>query len=263
MAQSPAFEQLDVAGRTIEAVVEGSGRPLVYLHGGEGIEASLPFVGRLSKSFKVVAPSHPGFGGSPRHGFRDVHDLAYHTLDLLDALKLDNPVIVGSSFGGWIAAEMAVRAASRLGALVLIDAVGIKTGGPMERNIADLFSLTPEALHKLAYRNPPPMPMPTNLDEARRIATNREAFSHYAWSPTLHNPRLRRWLHRITTPTLLVWGAQDQVVKPEYGRAFAEGIPGAKLKLIDEAGHYPHHEQTEAVAAAVEEFAAESAAVAA
>jgi pimeloyl-ACP methyl ester carboxylesterase len=170
-------------------------------------------------------------------------------------------VVVGASFGGWIAAEMAVRSPARLGSLVLIDAVGIKTGGPLDRNIADVFSQTPEALHALSYRNPPPPPAPADLAAARRIATNRENFSRFAWSPTLHNPGLRRWLHRITTPTLLVWGAEDRITAPDYGRTYAREIPGAKFKLIDEAGHYPQHEQTEAVARAVEEFAGAPAAV--
>lgn len=261
MAESAAFEQLDVAGRTVEVLIKGRGRPLVYLHAGDGVEPSQGFIDRLARSFRVIAPSHPGFGGSPLHGLRDVHDLAYHNLDLLESLKLEAPVVVGSSFGGWIAAEMAVRAPARLGSLVLIDAVGIKTGGPLDRNIADVFSFTPEALNALSYKNPPPMPLPADLAAARRIATNRETFSRYAWSPTLYDPGLRRWLHRITTPTLVVWGAEDRIVAPDYGRSYAQGIPGAKFKLIDDAGHYPQHEQTEAVAKAVEDFAGASVAV--
>ncbi|HEY3697126.1 alpha/beta hydrolase [Phenylobacterium sp.] len=261
MAGSPAFEQLDVAGRTVEVLTQGRGRPLVYLHAGDGIEPSLGFIERLARSFKVIAPSHPGFGASPRHGLRDIHDLAYHTLDLLETLELEAPVVAGSSFGGWIAAEMAVRAPARLGGLVLIDAVGIKTGGPEDRNIVDIFSHTPEALNALSYNRPPPMPAPADLAAALRIASNRESLSRFAWSPTLHNPRLRRWLHRITTPTLVVWGADDRIVAPDYGRAYAQGVPGARFELIEDAGHYPQREQPEAVARAVEAFAGVAAAV--
>jgi len=261
MADSPVYEQADIAGRQVELIVRGQGRPLLYLHAGDGIEPSLGFIERLSRSFKVTAASHPGFGASPRHGFRDVHDLAYHYLDLLDALKLASPVVVGASFGGWVAAEMAIRAPTRLGSLVLIDAVGIKTTSPDQRDIADLFSLTPAALNELVYKRPPPVPAPADIEAARRIAANQETLSRYAWAPTLHNPRLARWLHRITTPTLLLWGAEDRVVTPDYGRAYAKAIPGAKFQLIDDAGHFPEREQTEAVARAVEAFAGASASV--
>jgi pimeloyl-ACP methyl ester carboxylesterase len=257
----PAYERATIAGREIELLRRGRGRPLLYLHAGDGIEPSLGFVERLSRSFKVTAASHPGFGASPRHGFRDVHDLAYHYLDLIDVLGLDHPVVVGASFGGWIAAEMAIRAPERLGALVLIDAVGIKTTPPDQREIADLFSFTPQALNDLVYKRPPPVAAPSDLDAARRIAANQEALSRYAWSPTLHNPRLARWLHRITTPTLVVWGAEDRVVAPDYGRAYARAIPLAKFKLVEDAGHFPEREQTETVARAVEEFAGASTAV--
>lgn len=252
---SADFDETEIAGRPIEILTRGRGRPLLYLHAGDGVEASAAFIDRLAKTFKVIAPSHPGFGGSPLSGLRDMNDLAFHYLDVLDVLNLERPVLVGSSFGGWIAAEVAIRAPERLGALVLIDAVGIKTGAPDERTIADIFSCTPAQLNELAYKRPQPLPSPADIDAARRIATNRESLSRFAWSPTLHNPRLKRWLHRISTPTLVVWGADDRIVAPDYGRAYAEAIPGAQFQLVEDAGHFPEREQTEIAAEAVMAFA--------
>jgi len=257
------FEDVEIAGRPVEILRRGAGRPLLYLHAGDGVEPSIPFLDRLSQAFRVIAPSHPGFGASPLSGLRDVDDLAYHYLDLIDALKLERPLVVGTSFGGWIAAEIAIRAPERLGALVLIDAVGIKTGSPEQRTIADIFSLTPDAVKDLSYKRPQPASPPADLDAARRIAANQEALSRYAWSPTLHNPRLRRWLHRISVPTLILWGADDRIVAPDYGRAYADAIPGATFKLITDAGHFAEREQTEATAQAILAFAGTNTAAAA
>lgn len=259
----PGFDEIDVAGSRVEILRRGRGQPLLYLHAGDGVESSEPFLDQLAQDFEVIAPSHPGFGGTPIGDIRDVNDLAYHYLDMLDVLKLKQALVVGSSFGGWIAAEIAVRAPERLGGLVLIDGVGIKTGAPDQRTIADIFSMTPQALHELAYKHPQPVPEPADIDEARRIATNRDSLSRFAWSPTLHNPRLRRWLHRISTPTLLLWGAEDRIVAPDYGRTYAAEIPGAEFQLIDDCGHFPEREQTAATAQAIVRFARARASVAA
>jgi len=257
------FDRMEIAGRPVEILSRGRGQPLLYLHAGDGIEPSVPFIDRLAQAFTVIAPSHPGFGASPLSGMRDVNDLAYHYLDLIGALKLERPLVVGSSFGGWIAAEIAIRAPGRLGALVLIDAVGIKTGAPDERTITDIFSLTPQALHELSYKNSRPPPAPADIDAARRIAANQESLSRFGWSPTLHNPSLKRWLHRVSVPTLVIWGGDDRIVAPDYGRAYAEAIPGATFKLIADAGHFTEREQTEATAQAILAFAGTTAAAAA
>ena len=78
------------------------------------------------------------------------------------------------------------------------------------------------------------------------IVRGREAFALYGWKPYMHNPRLKRWLHRIDRPTLLLWGAQDGIVSPSYGEGWRQEIPGARLDVISDAGHFPHWEQPEA-----------------
>jgi pimeloyl-ACP methyl ester carboxylesterase len=90
--------------------------------------------------------------------------------------------------------------------------------------------------------------------ELAGIVRSREALCYYAWQPYMHNPQLRRWLHRIDIPTLVLWGAEDRIVKPDYGRAFAAGIPGARFELIANSGHFPQIEQPEAFARAVTAF---------
>ena len=167
--------------------------------------------------------------------------------------------MVGASFGGWIAAEMAVRGNRRLSRLVLIDALGIRLGDRMTRDIADFHNTDAALLDALEWADPNGrQPDLTQLDEAALTAVvrSREAFAHYGWQPYMHNPGLARWLHRIDVPTLVLWGAQDGIVNPDYGRAYADRIDGAVFKTIAAAGHYPQIEQAEPSAAAVRAFIA-------
>src|ERR1700721_1824125 len=121
------MERIDIDGISIEMLVAGKGRPLVFLHGIDYFAQQRPFLDRLAQGFRVVAPRHPGFGASARPGWiRTIGDIAYLYLDLLDRLALDDVLLVGSSFGGWLALELAVRSAARRGGLVLIDALGGK-----------------------------------------------------------------------------------------------------------------------------------------
>src|ERR1700681_4316097 len=129
------MERIDLGGISVEAVIAGSGKPLLFLHGGDYVAQNAPFLDRLARRFRVVAPRHPGVGTTARPAwFRTVHDIAYLYLDLLDRLDLNDAVLVGASFGGWVALELAVRSDSRLSRLVLIDSLGLKFAGREERD---------------------------------------------------------------------------------------------------------------------------------
>ena len=122
---------LSVAGMTLEMLERGQGRPLLFLHPGEGLAPERPWLELLSLRFRVIAPWHPGYGNSPLiDGSSSVDDLAYLYLDLATELKLDNAVLVGACFGGWIAAEMMVRSTARFSHCVLVDPLGNKIRGP-------------------------------------------------------------------------------------------------------------------------------------
>ncbi len=245
---------------TLELIDAGSGRPIVFLHGGDGIDPRWPVLTHLAGLGRLVAPSHPGFGHSalPAH-FRSVDDLAYAYLDLFEQMNLRDAVLVGVSLGGWIAAEIAVRSTARIGHLVLADAVGIRCAtDETAADIADVFSLAPVDVEARAYAEPARWRRSyddCSDDELLVMARNREALSLYGWSPYLHNPILRHWLHRIDRPTLVLWGAADRITTPDYGRAWAEGIAGAQFTLIDNAAHHPHIEQAERFAKEIARFA--------
>jgi pimeloyl-ACP methyl ester carboxylesterase len=243
--------RVHISGVDLELVQGGAGRPLLFLHGGGGPPTGAGLVAALAERYRVLAPSHPGFGHSSLpDSFDRVDDLAFFYLDLIDALNLDQIVLVGHSFGGWIAAEIAVRCCHRLATLVLIDPIGIKIGDRETRDLADVFALSPAQLDKLRFHDPALMAGPdlTTLpdEELATIARNNESLALFMWEPYAHNPKLRGRLHRISVPTLLIWGESDGIVSPEYGAAYRDAIPGARLEVVARAGHLPHLEQPEA-----------------
>lgn len=242
----------------VDVVRKGSGQPLVMLHGGGGPVAAMPFADKLAERFEIIAPTHPGFGGSrvPEH-FDRVDDLAFLYLDLLDELDLKDAVLMGFSMGGWTAAELATMNTSRLSKLILVDSVGVKVGGRDDRDIADIFALPSSTLAEIMFHDPSLAPNPADMtdEQLQIVAANRTALGVYTWDPFMHNPRLRHRLHRIDVPTHFIWGASDRVVTVDYGRAFCKMINGATMTVIEKAGHAPQMEQPDKFVEAVLAFA--------
>jgi pimeloyl-ACP methyl ester carboxylesterase len=263
-------ERVRVGDVELEMLRGGSGPPVVVLHGPTTFSPAAPFLTRLGRHASVLAPSHPGFGGSGRpDDFETTYDLVHCYQDLLDGLpdELGEKVaLIGCSFGGWIAAEVAVACSHRLAGLILVDPVGIKVGGREERDIVHVFNTSPAELGRLAWHDPSRqrpgllgLGWQQHLDgmadeEVVVMARNWDALCLYAWRPHLYNPRLKRWLRRISVPTLLLWGASDRIVTPAYGRAYSALIPGSRLEIIAEAGHHPELEQPEALVEQVARF---------
>jgi pimeloyl-ACP methyl ester carboxylesterase len=244
---------------SLEISLAGEGQPLLFLHGGEYFAQNQDFLDRLARRRRVLVPRHPGFGGSERpDGFRTVHDLAYLYLDLLEQQHLNDVVLVGSSLGGWIALEMCVRSVERIGRIALIDTLGVKFGGREQRDIADVYALpADEVLRRTFFAPERAAPDYTRLDDAEvaSIASDRAATVLYGWRPYMHDPDLRRWLHRVRVPSLVIWGQGDGIVSPDYGEKLCRSLPDARFELISEAGHYPHIERPDPVADAIERFA--------
>jgi pimeloyl-ACP methyl ester carboxylesterase len=251
---------LRVAGVDLAIEERGSGRPLLFLHPGEGLEPQRPWLDLLARQYRVIAPWHPGWGNSALPDWvGSVDDLAYLYLDLAAALKLDQAILVGACFGGWIAAEMAVRSTARFAQAALIAPLGAKFGGVLDRDIADMHAVSRDEFLALAWADPARGDVDTAVlpeAELAAIARGREAFALFGWKPYMHNPRLRHWLHRIDIPTLLLWGAQDRIVTPAYGERWRAAIPGARLETIEGAGHFPLWEQPEAAVAQLTRFLA-------
>ena len=249
---------VSLASTALELLERGQGRPLLFLHAGEGLAPERSWLELLSRKFRVIAPWHPGYGNSPLiDGSGSVDDLAYLYLDLATELGFENAILVGACFGGWVAAEMMVRSTARFSHLVLVDPLGIKVRGRDERDIADMHALPRAEYLKLAWADPAKGDIDfTKLSESElaAIVRGREAFTLYGWKPYMHNPRLKRWLHRIDRPTLLLWGTEDRIVTPAYGEGWRGVIPGARLEIIPQAGHFPHWEQPEEFAERLSAF---------
>jgi pimeloyl-ACP methyl ester carboxylesterase len=250
---------IEIGRYSLDGASAGSGPPLLFLHGGDYFTQNRNFLDRLARRWNVTVPRHPGFGRSERpDGFRTIHDLAYLYLDWLDQQGQRDAVVVGSSFGGWIALEMCVRSVERIGRLVLIDALGVKFGGREERDIADIHALPEDELRRRTFFDPTrALPDYSALgdDELTAIVRDRSATALYGWRPYMHDPGLRQWLHRVRVPTLVLWGDSDGIVSPDYGEKLCGSLPNASFERVAQAGHYPQIECPDAVADAIERFA--------
>src|SRR5215831_3694078 len=255
VAQSDRLKVRDI---DLEVVRRGAGRTIVFLHGFHPLEPGAPFLEHLSRRATVLAPSHPGFGASARpDDFETVYDLIHLYRELIDGLPDDKIALVGASFGGWLAAEIAAACPHRLDRLVLVDALGIKLSDRETPDILDVFNAHPDVVRRASWHDPEcSAPDFDALSDAAltRHARNWEALCLYGWEPYMYNPRLKRWLGRIALPTLVLWGASDGVVRPAYGRAYAALIPGARFAVIEGAGHHPEIEQPAALADRILEF---------
>ena len=254
-----AYERRTVNGIHLEVLRRGAGMPVLLLHGMQTVAPNAPFLDLLGRDAEIIAPSSPGFGNTARPAdFDTIYDLVHLYLALIDDLPYEKIALIGLSFGGWLAAEIAVACRHKLGKLVLVDPLGIKLGGRESRDILDVFNVNPAELRRCAWHDPAKAPDYNAMSDDELVihARNREALCLYAWHPCLYNPQLKNWLGRIHVPTLVLWGASDRIVAPDYGRADAGLIPGARFELIEGAGHHPEQEQPERVSERLAAFLA-------
>jgi pimeloyl-ACP methyl ester carboxylesterase len=257
-------ESVELAGVKIDLERRGSGAPLLVLYGEEALELEAPFLDELAQDHELIIPSPPGFGRSERPDWiTRPGDIAYLYLDLIEKLGLENVPVIGFSLGGWIAVEMAVRDPSVAARLVLVDPYGIKVGGPFDRDIQDLWVSHPSKVAAWKWFDQEKGKRDFSAmseDQLTIVARNVESFARFCWEPYMHNPKLKRRLHRIKAPTLMIWGENDGIVTPDYGKAYSQLIPGAQFAVIPEAGHYPHLEQPQAFMDQVRGFLQQAAA---
>jgi pimeloyl-ACP methyl ester carboxylesterase len=243
----------------LELYEGGHGQPLLFLHGAGGLPSTAPFLELLCRTFRVLAPVHPGFGASSLPFWLDsIDDYAHIYLELLDRFGLKRIILVGASIGGWTAAEMATKTTSHIDRIVLVGPAGIKIGPVDKLDIPDVFAMSEEQVSRLLYVEPDKWrldPSKATEEELLTIARNRQTFALITWEPYMHNPKLRHRLHRIDRPTLVMRGAADGLISNDYAQAYAGLIPGARLETIAAAGHLPHLEQPECFVEQIRRFA--------
>ena len=263
---------LDVNGRKIWLLENGSGAPLLYLHGFADVhsvkESWLPFHDQLADSARLIAPAHPGCAQSDENKDVDtIEDVVFHYLEVLDALKLDQFDLVGHCVGGWIAAELAVRHPEKIRNLVLIGASGLFVEsaliGDIFMNAQPEFGSSYATLREMLFASANqavalemfPDGKGDLEDEVRRYQMLRLSSRIGFKPPYFYNRPLRNRLHRITSPTLVIWGEKDHFTPRSHGETYAKLIPNsAELKIIPGAGHSAHAEKPDATARLVTDF---------
>lgn len=266
---------LDVDGRDVWLLEEGSGPPLLYLHGFADTHSVkdnwLPFHEHLLARARVIAPAHPGCARTDENGdVESIEDVVFHYLELIDALELKQFDLVGVCVGGWIAAELAVRHPEKIRRLVLIGAPGLFVE---KAPIGDIFMMA-QAERGTSYAglrdmlfaradHPPALEFfPDGRgeleDELRRYQMLRFASRIGFRPPYFYNYSLKNRLRRIAAPTLVVWGREDRMVPPVHGEIYARLIPRARtLETIEQAGHSVQVEQPELTGKTVADFLAD------
>ncbi len=263
---------ITVGGRNVTVAEAGKGRPVLYLHGFADVHAGsvgwLPFHDVLAESYRVIAPAHPACAGSDEDEDIDtIDDVIFHTLQVMDAMGLGKVDIVGTCFGGWIAAELAVRNPERVGRLVLIGASGLMVPG---QPIGDLFwQIQPEngieykGLRKLLFsRADHPAALALFPDVRSDIERGLSQFKAMRFAsrvgfkpPYFYHRKLRERLGRFKGEALLVWGDTDRMVPLTHAEAYRTGLGGkTKLKIVAGAGHSPHVEKPKVVAGQIQSF---------
>lgn len=242
--------------------MHGDGPPLLYLHGPWGLTPDLPFLARLASAYKVFAPRHPGTSsGAPNaaHAVDTFWDLVIYYGELMDRLDLKTVPIVGHSFGGLVAAEIAASMPERAKRLVLIDPVGLWRDDHPVKN----WMIMPEAARPRALFADPageaahdffalPEEKEARVASIVSLVWAQACTGKYVWP--LPDKGLKHRIHRIAAPTLIVWGKQDGIVSPVYAQEFASRISGSRTALIEDAGHLPHLERGDQVSNLVHRF---------
>jgi len=252
---------------SVEVLDAGEGAPLFFLHGAGGVPAWEGVLPLLAREYHVFAPLLPGFGQSTGIEYLDDQlDLVLHQFDVMEALDLQRPYVVGESMGGWIAAEMAALRPRDVGRLALAAPVGLWRD---EAPVADMFGMMPHELVPYLFHdeNCPPAQMMravTNLfsdkddrtqDQVEFLISLVRGFRTAAkFLFPIPEHGLEKRLPRIKAPTLVVWGTGDRFVAPLYARIFAERISGARVEMIENAGHLIGLEKPEPYARVVLAF---------
>ena len=254
-------ETVDVGPTPVQVLRGGSGRPLIVLHGIEGPEGWLAFHQVLARDADVWAPTHPGYEGTPRPEWMETitHTALFYGW-FLQSAGLGQVDLVGAGVGGWIAAEMAVMDPSNIRRLVLAGAAGIR---PQEGEIADVFVVPWRDVIERSFHDAEASPEYRRIFSERPFRdfggereSGRAMAMRTCYRPYMHNPALMPLLGRVRTPTLVVWGADDQIMPLECGHMYEKAIAGAQLRLIENCGHWAHFEKPDELAAMVKQFLA-------
>jgi pimeloyl-ACP methyl ester carboxylesterase len=254
-----------IHGRRVEILRLGDGEPILYLHGLADVHSVFapddppPALTHLATGREVVAPAHPGYAGTDDLGpHAEPEDYAFHLLDVIEHLGLDAVDVVGASFGGWLAAELALRHPQRVRHLVLVNPLGLHVprthtglffGAAAPRGIGGFAEV-----RSMLFADPQsPVAreaLPDDMSRERQLRWfgGLAGAARLGWrGPQLQNPKLRDRLRRVTAPTLVLWGERDRITPVAHARVWETELPDAELVLVPDAGHSLPLERPEVV----------------
>ncbi|MET7656607.1 alpha/beta fold hydrolase [Streptomyces sp. NPDC005486] len=245
---------------TITESGPAAGRPVLVLHGGGGPATVAPIAEHLATTAHTLLPTHPGWNGTPRPDrFTSVADLAAAYLRLLRDRHLSDVLVVGSSLGGWIGAELAAAdTEGRISGVALLNSVGIEVDG---EPIRDFFALDARGVAEYAFHDSERFYVDPATFPAERLAViqaNMAALRVFSGGPAMNDPSLRTRLAAVTVPALVLWGESDRIATPAYGEEYAASFGNARFAVVAEAGHLPHLEQPAQTFALLDAFATET-----
>lgn len=262
-------EFVDAPVGKIQVFRGGSGAPLVYLHSAGGEAQGLAVLEDLAERFEVLAPIFPGFGESEGiEEIDDMDDAVFHLLDLWALFGLERPGVLGSSLGGWMALELAVRYPEQVARMVLVNPVGLYLA---DAPISEMFGRSPAELAEMLFvdqEHPIAAAMHAMEEFTGDVGKSVEipielvlpmwkalgATARLGWDPYLHDPKLRRRLRRVVAPTLVVAGAQDGLVPLQHAETLVAEIPDARLAVLDGAAHWLVLERPDDLAVLTRDF---------
>ncbi|KDN18752.1 alpha/beta fold hydrolase [Amycolatopsis rifamycinica] len=224
----PAEVTLEVHDRT---------RTFLLLHGGGGVATMTGFAGLLAERTRsrVLLPTHPGFAGTPKDaGLTGVTGLARLYAGLLEDLDVTDVTVIGNSFGGWLAAEIALLGSPRVRDAVIVDGIGIEVG---EHPMTDISGMSLTEIRALSFHDPGKAPPAGGSGPSPDV----RALIGYT-GPAMADPALAGRLGEVTVPVHVIWGESDGIAGPGYGKAYAAAIPGSTFTLLPRTGHLPQVE---------------------
>jgi pimeloyl-ACP methyl ester carboxylesterase len=211
----------------------------LLLHGGGGPATMTEFAGLLAgrTGAQVLAPVHPGFAGTPKPAeLTGVASLAQYYVAMLDERDLTGVTVLGNSFGGWLAAEIALLASPRVTAAAIVNGVGVEIDG---HPVTDVRGFTLAEIQAHSWHDPSKAPAP-----GTGPGPDVQALIGYT-GPAMADPTLLGRLADVRIPVHVLWGESDRIVDPEYGKAYAAAIPGSTFTLLPRTGHLPQLETPE------------------
>ncbi len=239
----------------------GNGPPLVFLHNASGPRWDA-FLDELSRTHTVFAIEHPGTSDDDSDAIDHVHELWDLVLiyeEAIRGLQLEEPVVVGASAGGMLAAELSASFPALFSKVLLIAPAGLWREDPAPREwlTSDPGSMPGRLFknlsneHVVNYMTPPNDPA-VALKQRVRATWSMGCTGKFLWP--LPDRGLRRRLHRISAPTLIIWGADDDITPTVYAQDFGQAIAGSSVKIVQDSGHVVQIEQRDAVVAHVLDF---------